>query len=166
MRTKLLRSSRLVLFPGVNFTKPYAPNASLMSLRLVLAHAICNNWALSSFERQGVVALSTCAAEYIALSDSTQHLVQAICQLTHLTKDFDKTTFCNHQAAVPVSIDILSRKQIGYLNCALFFVDNAIRKHEIKVTWVRTAEMQADKLTKHLSGLTLQQAVPFLWVDG
>ncbi|MBW0478741.1 hypothetical protein O181_018456 [Austropuccinia psidii MF-1] len=27
---------------------------------------------------QGVVALSTCAAEYIALSDSTQHFVQAI----------------------------------------------------------------------------------------
>ncbi|MBW0468286.1 hypothetical protein O181_008001 [Austropuccinia psidii MF-1] len=33
-------------------------------------------------KRQSVVALSTCAAEYIALSDLMQHLVQAIGQLT------------------------------------------------------------------------------------
>ncbi|MBW0520737.1 hypothetical protein O181_060452 [Austropuccinia psidii MF-1] len=51
-------------------------------------------------KRQGVVALSTCAAEYIALSDSVQLLVQAICQLSHLSDSFDKTIFCNNQAAV------------------------------------------------------------------
>ncbi|MBW0575017.1 hypothetical protein O181_114732 [Austropuccinia psidii MF-1] len=59
---------------------------------------------------QGVVALSTCAAEYVALSDSTQHFVQAINQLSQLVKDFNKEIFCNNQAAVQVSIDNHSRK--------------------------------------------------------
>ncbi|MBW0503141.1 hypothetical protein O181_042856 [Austropuccinia psidii MF-1] len=48
----------------------------------------------------------------------------------------------------------------------LFFVNDAIRKHGIKVKWILTAEMQADALTKRLSGSSLQWAIPFLCVDG
>ncbi|MBW0467658.1 hypothetical protein O181_007373 [Austropuccinia psidii MF-1] len=44
--------------PGVDCTKTYAPTASLMSLRLVLAHAICNNWVLSSFDVSGAYLYS------------------------------------------------------------------------------------------------------------
>ncbi|MBW0467029.1 hypothetical protein O181_006744 [Austropuccinia psidii MF-1] len=71
-------------------------------------------------KRQGAVALSTCAVEYVTLSDSTQNLVQAICQLTHLTNNFDKMIFCDNQAAVQISIDNLSRKQMRYLDHAFF----------------------------------------------
>ncbi|MBW0481590.1 hypothetical protein O181_021305 [Austropuccinia psidii MF-1] len=63
-------------------------------------------------KRQTVVALSTCAAEYIALSDLTRHLVQAINQLAQLAQDFKKMIFCDNQAVVQVSIDNLSRKRI------------------------------------------------------
>ncbi|MBW0494048.1 hypothetical protein O181_033763 [Austropuccinia psidii MF-1] len=89
---------------------------------------------LWSSKRQGVVALSTCAAEYVALSDSTQHLVQAISQLSHLAPTFDKTIFCDNQAAVQVSIDNLSRKRMRYLDRAFFFVNDAIRTHNIKLS--------------------------------
>ncbi|MBW0541636.1 hypothetical protein O181_081351 [Austropuccinia psidii MF-1] len=44
--------------PGVDCTKTYAPTTSLMSLHLVLAHAICNNWALSSFDVSGAYLYS------------------------------------------------------------------------------------------------------------
>ncbi|MBW0473193.1 hypothetical protein O181_012908 [Austropuccinia psidii MF-1] len=74
-------------------------------------------------KRQTMVALSMCAAEYIALSDSTQHLVQAINQLTQLAQDFKKTIFCNNQAAVQVSINNLSQKRMRYLDHAFFFVN-------------------------------------------
>ncbi|MBW0486829.1 hypothetical protein O181_026544 [Austropuccinia psidii MF-1] len=63
-------------------------------------------------KRQSVVALSTCAAEYIALSDSMQHLVQAINQLEQLVGTFDRTIFCDNQAAVQVLIDNKSRKRM------------------------------------------------------
>ncbi|MBW0488812.1 hypothetical protein O181_028527 [Austropuccinia psidii MF-1] len=104
-----------------------------------------------SSKRQMVVALSTCAAEYVALSDSTQHLVQAINQLTQLTGKFDKTIFCDNQAAVQVSINNHLRKRMRYLDRAFFFVNNTIFKHDIKITLVKTADMQADALMKQLS---------------
>ncbi|MBW0499427.1 hypothetical protein O181_039142 [Austropuccinia psidii MF-1] len=71
-------------------------------------------------KRQSVVALSTCAAEYIALSNLTQHLVHAINQLSQLAGDFDKTIYCDNQAAVQVSIDNKSRKRMRYLDRAFF----------------------------------------------
>ncbi|MBW0559582.1 hypothetical protein O181_099297 [Austropuccinia psidii MF-1] len=115
---------------------------------------------------QSVVALSTCAAEYIALSHSTQHLVQAINQLGQLTGDFDKTIYCNNQDAVQVSIYNKSQKRMRYLDHAFFFVNDTIRKHNIKVVWVKTADIQAEALTKRLLGPTLLQALPFLGING
>ncbi|MBW0512412.1 hypothetical protein O181_052127 [Austropuccinia psidii MF-1] len=47
-------------------------------------------------KQQAMVALLTCAAEYVALSDSTQHFMQAINQLTQLAGNFNKTIFCNN----------------------------------------------------------------------
>ncbi|MBW0524131.1 hypothetical protein O181_063846 [Austropuccinia psidii MF-1] len=117
-------------------------------------------------KRQSVVELSTCAAEYIALSDSTQHLVQAINQLTQLVHDFDKTIFCDNQAAVQVSVDNKSRKCMRYLDRAFFFVNNTIHKHDIAVKLVKTGEMQAVALTKRLSGTTLLKAASFLGLKG
>ncbi|MBW0484399.1 hypothetical protein O181_024114 [Austropuccinia psidii MF-1] len=117
-------------------------------------------------KRQSVVALSTCAAEYIRLSDSTQHLVQAINQLSQLAGDFDKTIYCDNQAAVQVSIDNKSQKRMRYLDPAFFFVNDTIRKHGMKAIWVKTADMQADALTKRLSGLILLKSLPFLGIKG
>ncbi|MBW0531854.1 hypothetical protein O181_071569 [Austropuccinia psidii MF-1] len=39
--------------PGVNCTETYAPTASLMSLRLVLAIAVLKNWQVASFDVSG-----------------------------------------------------------------------------------------------------------------
>ncbi|MBW0579641.1 hypothetical protein O181_119356 [Austropuccinia psidii MF-1] len=117
-------------------------------------------------KQQGVVALSMCAAEYVALSDSTQHFVQAINQLTQLTENSKKEIFCNNKAAVQASIDNHLRKWMRYLDCAFFFVNNTIRKHNIKVPWVPMGRMQANTLTKQLLGPALQQALAFLCVNG
>ncbi|MBW0537406.1 hypothetical protein O181_077121 [Austropuccinia psidii MF-1] len=44
--------------PGVDCTKTYVPTASLMLLRLILAHAMCRNWTLSSFDISGAYLYS------------------------------------------------------------------------------------------------------------
>ncbi|MBW0482470.1 hypothetical protein O181_022185 [Austropuccinia psidii MF-1] len=111
---------------------------------------------------QSIVALSTCAAEYITLSNSTQHLVQVINQLGQLVSKFDKTIFCDNQAMVQVLLDNKLYKQMRYLDQAFFFVNDMVRKHGIKIIWVKTDNMLADALTKRLSGPTLLQALPFL----
>ncbi|MBW0550570.1 hypothetical protein O181_090285 [Austropuccinia psidii MF-1] len=74
-------------------------------------------------KRQTMVALSMCAAEYISLSDSMQHLVQVINQLTQLAQDIKKTIFCDNQEAVQVSIDNVSRKCMRYLDRAFFICE-------------------------------------------
>ncbi|MBW0499660.1 hypothetical protein O181_039375 [Austropuccinia psidii MF-1] len=84
-------------------------------------------------KQQTMVALSTCAAEYIALSDSTQHQVQAINQLTQLAQNFKKKIFCDNQEAVQVSNNNCSCKCMQYLDRAFFFVNNVIRKHGVVV---------------------------------
>ncbi|MBW0466438.1 hypothetical protein O181_006153 [Austropuccinia psidii MF-1] len=96
--------------PGVDCTETYTPTTSLMSLCLLLAHGVWNHWPLASFN--GIVALSTCATEYVALSDSTQHLVQEIIQLTQLAGNFEKEIFCDNQGAVQVPIDNQSPKRM------------------------------------------------------
>ncbi|MBW0552183.1 hypothetical protein O181_091898 [Austropuccinia psidii MF-1] len=71
-------------------------------------------------KRQSVVPLLTCAAEYIALSDSTQHLVQAIAQLSQLQDNFPKTIYCDNPATVQVSIESQSNKRMRYLDHMFF----------------------------------------------
>ncbi|MBW0522179.1 hypothetical protein O181_061894 [Austropuccinia psidii MF-1] len=102
-------------------------------------------------KQQSVVALSTCAAKYVALSDSAQHLAQAINQLEQLTSNFEKTIYCDNQAAVQVLVGNKSRKRMHYLERAFFFVNGMIRQHGIKVIWVKMTDMHADALTKQLS---------------
>ncbi|MBW0469800.1 hypothetical protein O181_009515 [Austropuccinia psidii MF-1] len=71
-------------------------------------------------KKQHVVALSTCAAEYIALSDATQYLVQAINHLNFFVSSFQKRILCDNKAALGISSDALSRKCTQYLNRAFF----------------------------------------------
>ncbi|MBW0578649.1 hypothetical protein O181_118364 [Austropuccinia psidii MF-1] len=103
-------------------------------------------------------------AECVALLDPTQHLVQAINQLSQLDNQFPKQIYCNNQAKVQISIDNKSRKRMRYLDCAFFFVNNVIQKHNIRGTWINTHNMQADALTKCLSGPSLSSHFHFLGV--
>ncbi|MBW0587856.1 hypothetical protein O181_127571 [Austropuccinia psidii MF-1] len=100
---------RLRLRPGkvsLNLWSDAGWGGDLKRLQTGFMLKLGNTPILWCSKRQGAVAPSTCAVEYVALSDSTQNLVQAICQLTHLTNNFD------NQAAVQVSIENLSRKQM------------------------------------------------------
>ncbi|MBW0486950.1 hypothetical protein O181_026665 [Austropuccinia psidii MF-1] len=66
------------------------------------------------------VALSTCAAEYIASSDATQHFVQTINHMKYFVVSFERKTLCDNGAAIGISKDALSRKRTRYLNRAFF----------------------------------------------
>ncbi|MBW0528517.1 hypothetical protein O181_068232 [Austropuccinia psidii MF-1] len=163
------KNNRLILQPGRVFLNLWS-NASwggdLERSRLGFMLKPSNALILWASKQQGVVALSTCTAKYVALLESTQHLVQAINQLTQLAGNSEKEIFCDNQAAVQVSINNQLRKQMRYLDCTFFFGNGTIRKHGIKVMLVPMGKMQADSLTKWLSGPALQRDLPFRWVGG
>ncbi|MBW0531300.1 hypothetical protein O181_071015 [Austropuccinia psidii MF-1] len=75
------------------------------------------HWA---YKKQNIVALSTCAAEYVALSDATQYLVQAIHHLNFFDFKFNSRILCDNEAAIGISNDALSQKRTRYLNRAYF----------------------------------------------
>ncbi|MBW0533834.1 hypothetical protein O181_073549 [Austropuccinia psidii MF-1] len=103
-------------------------------------------------KKQTIVALSTCAAEYIALSDATQHFVQTINHMKHFADSLEKKILCDNEAVIGISKDALSRKRTRYLNRAFFFVNDTIQQFNITVKWVSTSLQQANIFTKRFSG--------------
>ncbi|MBW0564398.1 hypothetical protein O181_104113 [Austropuccinia psidii MF-1] len=101
---------------------------------------------------QTVVALSTWAADYVALSEATQHLVKTISTLDCLGVTTGKSIHCKNQATVSMATDNSLCKKMCYLLQAFFFVNNVIRSHNINTVWVSTSEQCANVLSKPLSG--------------
>jgi hypothetical protein len=98
---------------------------------------------------QDVVAMSTCAAEYVALSIATQHLAN----LRIVLDDIDPVTsyeiFCDNQAAVLVATNNASRKKTRYLQRAFYFVNDSVQWNRVKLYWISNSNQLADIFTKH-----------------
>ena len=114
-------------------------------------------------KRQTVVAMSTCAAEYLALSEGAQ-------QLAHLLNIFEEigsspllSMHCDNEAAILIATDNTSKKKTKYLRRVFYFVNDLIRENNIKDAWNSTHNQLADVLTKRL-GLT-KMVGALLWTD-
>ncbi|MBW0474770.1 hypothetical protein O181_014485 [Austropuccinia psidii MF-1] len=103
-------------------------------------------------KKQTVVALSTCAAKYIAFSNATQHFFQKINHMKYFANYFEKKILCDNEVAIGISKDALLRKCTRYLNRAFLFVNVTKRQFNIKFKWVSPSLQQANVLTKGLSG--------------
>ncbi|KAI7938875.1 hypothetical protein MJO28_014454 [Puccinia striiformis f. sp. tritici] len=110
----------------------------------------CGNPITWGSKRQDVVAMSTCAAEYVALSIATQTLANIkiilddVCPIDHYE------ILCDNQAAVLVATDNASRKKTKYLQRAFYFVNDFVRKYQVKLYWISNQFQLADIFTKRL----------------
>ncbi|KAI7953418.1 hypothetical protein MJO28_005965 [Puccinia striiformis f. sp. tritici] len=100
--------------------------------------------------RQKVVATSTCAAEFIALGSSVDFLLFLIPIIKSLDLDPPKILKCDNRAAVLVSDDNASKGRMKSLERNFFFVNDAVREHNITLDWVPTSSNIADFFTKPL----------------
>jgi len=117
-------------------------------------------------KRQTVVALSTCAAEYLALSEGSQ-------QLAHLLNIFEEmgtspslSIHCDNEAAILIATDNTSKKKTKYLRRAFYFVNDLIRENSINIQWTSTHNQLADVLTKRLGPNKMSAALHQLGVGG
>jgi hypothetical protein len=101
-------------------------------------------------KRQTVVALSTCAAEYIALSDGTQHLAALSILLEDIKHTVKMNIFCDNETAILIAGDNTSKKKTRYLIRAFYFINDFVRANNIKIQWTSTSYQQADIFTKKL----------------
>ncbi|MBW0511139.1 hypothetical protein O181_050854 [Austropuccinia psidii MF-1] len=106
-------------------------------------------------KRQTVVAMSTCAAEYVALSEGSQllSLLRLVGEPILGTQPI--SIYCDNREAILIADDNLSKKQTKYLDRAFYFVNDFIRAYKVTLKWVSSAEQQADILTKPLGAVKL-----------
>jgi hypothetical protein len=90
--------------------------------------------------------MSTCAAEYVALSIATQTLENIKIVLDNVCPVANYEILCDNQAAVLVATDNYSKKKIKYLQRAFYFV----RKYQVKLYWISNQFQLADVFTKRL----------------
>jgi hypothetical protein len=102
-------------------------------------------------KRQDVVAMSTCAAEYVALSLATQNLANLKIVMDEIDPVMSYEILCNNQAAVLVATDNASRKKIRYLQRVFYFVNDFVRRNRVKLYWIPNSDQLADIFTKRLA---------------
>jgi hypothetical protein len=107
---------------------------------------------------QDVVAMSTCAAENVALSIATQHLANLKIVLDDINPIKSYEILCDNQAAVLVATDNASRKKTRYLQRAFYFVNDFVRRNKVKLYWISNSNQLADIFTKRLAATKHQEA--------
>jgi hypothetical protein len=117
-------------------------------------------------KRQTVVAMSTCAAEYLALSEGAQQLSHLLNILEEINMEPELKIHCDNEAAILIATDNTSKKKTRYLRRAFYFVNDLIREHEISIKWTSTHNQLADVLTKRLGPTKMITALGQLGVGG
>ncbi|MBW0477077.1 hypothetical protein O181_016792 [Austropuccinia psidii MF-1] len=102
-------------------------------------------------KQQRIVAMSTCATEYVAMVDSGQHISHIINILRTINSNPQLTIHCDNEAAILITKDNASQKRAKYLTRAFFFMNNLVRQEKITLKWVTTKEKLAEVFTKSLS---------------
>jgi hypothetical protein len=120
---------------------------------------MCGDSVAWGAKRQTVVALSTCAAEYISLSDGAQHLASISILLDDIQHNFKMKIYCHNEAAILVAGNNASKKKTRYLIRAFYFINDFVRANNIKIQWTSTINQQADIFTKKSGPNKMEAAI-------
>jgi hypothetical protein len=110
-------------------------------------------------KRQTVVALSTCAAEYIALSEGSKQLAHLHNLLIDIDQIMPLEIYCDNAAAILIAGNNTSKKKTQYLSRAFYFINYFIRQYNINIQWTNTHNQCADIFTKRLGPNLIKKAL-------
>jgi hypothetical protein len=127
---------------------------------------MCGDSIAWGSKRQTVVALSTCAAKYIALSDGAQNLAAMSIFLDDIQHTYKMKIYCNNKTAILIAGDNASKKKTRYLIRAFYFINDFVRANNIKIKWTRTFNQQANIFTKKLGPNKMEEANKKLGLGG
>ena len=109
-------------------------------------------------KKQAIVALSTCEAEYIALTYSIQEslfLKQLLCDMLNLC-DVKVTIGVDNQSAIKLSKNPVSHQRSKHIDIKYHFIRDVIAKGIIELYYVPSQINVADLFTKPLSNPRIQ----------
>ena len=118
---------------------------------------------------QEVVTLSSCEAEYMALTVAACDAVYLRMLQNDLgVKGSEKGVLilADNQSAIKLAENPVFHKRSKHIAIKWHFIRESIDKKEVMVKFVRTNEMAADMLTKHASQAVLEMGRILLGLEG
>lgn len=117
-------------------------------------------------KKQPTVALSTCEAEYMALSATAQESLYLVHLLAGMDNEADFTTvtvFEDNQGAIALSKNPVCRQRCKHIDIRYHFVRSAVGDGKIILEYCPTDRMVADIFTKPVTNMRMEKFVPFLF---
>lgn len=117
-------------------------------------------------KKQPTVALSTCEAEYMALSATAQeslYLVHLLARMDNETNYTPVTVFEDNQGAIALSKNPVCRQRCKHIDIQYHFVRSVVGDGTIILQYCPTDRMVADIFTKPVTNIRMDKFVPFLF---
>ena len=119
-----------------------------------------NNIISWNSKKQPTVALSSCEAEYYAVSDTLKELKwihQFLMELNCAPVRAPMIIFCDNQSAINLCKHDANHSRTKHIDIKHHFIRQAVESNEVIVEWVNTSEQEADILTKPLGKQLFEQ---------
>jgi hypothetical protein len=109
--------------------------------------------------QQKTVAMSTCAAEYISMGAGIEFFIFLKKLIKSCWREVGGIIFCDNKMAIIVMEDNALRGRLKHLDRQFFYSNEMIRKHNLKLHWIKTTDQLADVFTKQLRPLNQTKAL-------
>jgi hypothetical protein len=108
-------------------------------------------------KKQSTVALSSCEAEYMAISDVVKELMWMRILLTEIDIQIETPSiiYVDNQSAIKISENDSAHDRTKHIAIRHYYIRDCIDDGSVKLVWVRSENQLADILTKPLTSSTL-----------
>ena len=112
-----------------------------------------------SSQKQSIVALSSCEAEYIAATSATCQAVWMIRLIKELTNEEETSVklMVDNQSAITLSKNTGHHNRTKHIDTRYHFIRECVEDKKIEIGFTRTEDQLADILTKALGRLKFQE---------
>ena len=112
---------------------------------------------------QKTVTMSSCTAEYVALSDMMKEVlyVNMVCSFMTFNVLLPITIFCDNMGVIFLSNNLES-KRTKYLDVRYHFIREYVDDGTVKVTFIPSLKNKADVFTKNTSISIFQQNLGYM----
>jgi hypothetical protein len=115
-----------------------------------------NNLISWSTKKQSTVALSSCEAEYMAISDVVKEIMWMRILLEEIDIQVETPTiiYVDNQSAIKISENDSAHDRTKHIAIRHYYIRDCIDDGSVKLEWVRSEDQLADILTKPLTPST------------
>ena len=112
-----------------------------------------------SSQKQSIVALSSCEAEYIAATSATYQAVWMNRLIRELTNNDESTVklMVDNQSAITLSKNLVHHVRTKHIDTRYHFIRECVEEKKVEIGFIRTEDQLADIFAKALGRMKFQE---------